>query len=102
METMIYIEGGTFMMGDVFGEGQENELPVHQVTLDGFYLARYAVTVSQFRLFVKDTGYKTSAEGPQDISGERQNLMAQYASSELSEQEKLEFHERFLRDPRAV
>ena len=53
MGTMIYIEGGSFMMGDVFGEGQENELPVHRVTLNGFYLAKYAVMVAQFRLFVK-------------------------------------------------
>jgi formylglycine-generating enzyme required for sulfatase activity len=96
MEKMIYIEGGTFMMGDVFGEGQEDEQPVHQVTLDGFFLARYPVTIAQFRQFVEETGYKTSAEGPEDKSGAREQLMAQYASGEKSEQEKLALHERFL------
>jgi formylglycine-generating enzyme required for sulfatase activity len=96
MEDMIYIEGGSFMMGDVFGDGQENEQPVHRVTLDGFYLAKYAVTVAQFRLFVEETGYRTSAEGQDDTSGAREKLMAQYGSGELSEQEKLELHERFM------
>ncbi len=96
METMIYIEGGTFMMGDVFGDGQENEQPVHQVTLDGFYLANYEVTIAQFRLFVEESGYITSAEGPEDTLGAREKLTAQYSSGELSEQEKLELHERYL------
>ena len=96
MENMIFIEGGTFMMGDVFGDGQENEQPVHQVTLDGFYLAPYAVTVSQFRTFVEETGYSTSAEGPEDMFGEGERLIAQYSSDDLTEQEKLELHEQFL------
>ena len=93
METMIFIEGGSFMMGDVFGEGQENEQPVHRVTLDDFYLAKYAVTVAQFRLFVEETGYGTSAEGPDDSLGAREKLMAQYSSSELSEQEIKDFED---------
>lgn len=31
-------------MGDTFGEGGPNELPVHPVTLEGFYMGRYAAT----------------------------------------------------------
>ncbi len=96
MGNMIYIEGGSFIMGDVFGDGQEDELPVHQVTLDGFYLAKYPVTVVQFRHFVEATGYVTSAEGPDDISGARGQLMAQFVSGEYSEKEKLALQERFL------
>lgn len=96
MENMIFIEGGTFMMGDIFGDGQEDEQPVHQVTLDGFYLAQYAVTVAQFRTFVEESGYSTSAEGPEDTLGEGEKLIAQYSSGKLTEQEKLERHERFL------
>ena len=96
MENMIYIEGGVFMMGDVFGEGQEDEQPVHQVTLDGFYLAKYPVTIAQFRQFVEETGYRTSAEGPDEPPGEREKLMTRYMSSECTEEEKLELHERYL------
>jgi len=97
MEKMISIEGGSFMMGDVFGDGQANERPVHRVTLDGFYLAQYEITVAEFRSFVEETGYKTSAEGAQDTTGERQKLVAQYSSEGLSEQDRLELHERYLK-----
>jgi formylglycine-generating enzyme required for sulfatase activity len=45
---MIYVPGGTFQMGDTFGQGTEDEQPVHDVTLEGFYLGRYVVTQSQW------------------------------------------------------
>jgi formylglycine-generating enzyme required for sulfatase activity len=72
MPDMIYLQGGTYLMGDVFGEGHQNERPVHRVTLDGFYLARCAVTVADFRAFVHDTGFKTSAENPREPGRQRQ------------------------------
>jgi formylglycine-generating enzyme required for sulfatase activity len=63
---MILVHGGSFAMGDVFAEGEDNEQPVHQVTVGPFYLADAEVRVGQFRRFVKETGYRTSAEGPLD------------------------------------
>ncbi|WP_432278865.1 formylglycine-generating enzyme family protein [Nocardia carnea] len=58
------IPGGTFGMGDHFAEGypQDGESPVHEVTLPDFHLASTAVTNAQFALFVKETGYVTTAE----------------------------------------
>jgi formylglycine-generating enzyme required for sulfatase activity len=35
-----------------------NELPQHEVRLKAFYIARYPVTVAQFRAFVEESGYK--------------------------------------------
>jgi formylglycine-generating enzyme required for sulfatase activity len=49
-------------MGDVFDEGVRLATPVHEVTVSGFYLNKYEVTVDEFSAFVKDTGYVTSAE----------------------------------------
>ncbi len=43
------VPGGTFEMGDVFGEGAENELPVHTVRLDDFFMAATPVTQEQWR-----------------------------------------------------
>jgi formylglycine-generating enzyme required for sulfatase activity len=71
MADMIHIQGGTYLMGDVLGEGSPNERPVCWVTLDGFYLAQCAVTVGEFRAFVMDTGFKTAAENPQDPEKQR-------------------------------
>ena len=51
---MIWIPGGSFEMGDGFGEGMGNELPVHQVTLDGFYMGLYPVTQAQWTKLVPD------------------------------------------------
>jgi formylglycine-generating enzyme len=58
------IPGGTFGMGDHFGEGypHDGESPVHEVTLPDFHLAATTVTNSQFAVFVKESGYATTAE----------------------------------------
>ena len=57
---MAWIPGGTFWMGseDFYPE----ERPVHQVTVDGFWMDAHQVTVAEFRRFVKDTGHVTTAE----------------------------------------
>ena len=43
-EFMVFVEGGTFRMGDVWGGGYSNELPVHDVTISSFYIGKYEVT----------------------------------------------------------
>jgi formylglycine-generating enzyme required for sulfatase activity len=42
------------------------ERPVHEVEVTGFWMDRHQVTNSQFRKFVKETGYVTVAERPLD------------------------------------
>jgi formylglycine-generating enzyme required for sulfatase activity len=91
---LIFVEGGTFTMGDVFGDGAENERPVHEVTLNDFYLSKFEVTVAQFSTFVSETAYVTSAESPDDPE-ERMKIMELF-SGELTEKEMLELHKRFL------
>ncbi len=41
---MVLIPGGTFQMGDTFGEGYSWEWPVHTVTVGSFYIGKYEVT----------------------------------------------------------
>jgi len=59
---MAWIPGGTFRMGsaDFYPEAR----PVHRVTVDGFWMDRHPVTVTEFRRFVSETGYVTVAERP--------------------------------------
>ncbi len=59
---MVSIPGGTFRMGDLSGEGDDDEKPVRSVTLPAFRLGRYEVTVDQFLRFVDASGYRTDAE----------------------------------------
>jgi|GEM_PF-1528274 len=60
--TLVLIRGGTFDMGDTFGDVEADEKPVHSVTVSDFYMGKTEVTVGQFRKFVESTGYKTDAE----------------------------------------
>lgn len=66
----VEIPAGPFRMGsdrardaDTFG----NEQPQHEVELPGYYVARYPVTVAQFRAFVEASGYKPTH--PQSLHG---------------------------------
>ncbi len=44
---MVFVKGGTFMMG--INNGENNERPVHQVTLSDFSIGVYEVTQAQWR-----------------------------------------------------
>jgi surface protein len=46
--TMVYIPGGEFEMGDHFDEGYSDELPVHAVLVDEFFMGRYEITNQQY------------------------------------------------------
>jgi formylglycine-generating enzyme required for sulfatase activity len=59
-EGMVWIPGGEFLMGSE--TGFPDELPVHRVTVDGFWMDETEVTNLQFRKFVEETGYVTTAE----------------------------------------
>lgn len=43
-EGMVLIPAGSFMMGDTFGDGTPDELPVHEVYVSAFYMDVYEVT----------------------------------------------------------
>jgi formylglycine-generating enzyme required for sulfatase activity len=82
---MVYIPPGKFTMGqtkeeakwlmDTLGEKGfnharlYNEIPLHTVYLDGYWIAKTEVTIKQFKLFVKDTGYVTEAESSGGSAG---------------------------------
>jgi formylglycine-generating enzyme required for sulfatase activity len=44
----VFIKGGCFEMGDTFGDGENDEKPVHEVCVDDFYLGKYEVTQGQW------------------------------------------------------
>ena len=59
---MVIIPAGTFRMSDIQGTGDDDEKPVHEVSVKSFAMGRYPVTVGKFRQFVEATGYETEAE----------------------------------------
>ena len=46
---MVFVEGGTFQMGDTFGDRYYSEKPVHSVTVGSFYMSKYEVTQKQWK-----------------------------------------------------
>ena len=67
LRPMTWIPGGTFWMGSASFYPEER--PVHQVTVDGFWMDERPVTVAEYRRFVAATGYQTVAERPLDPAG---------------------------------
>ena len=59
---MVLIPGGKYFMGSDKPDSYNNEMPVHEVIVDSFFMDKYEVTNNQFLQFVKETGYITTAE----------------------------------------
>ena len=47
-DDMVYIPDGEFDMGDHHGDGTSDELPVHAVLLDAFFMSRSEITNQQY------------------------------------------------------
>jgi formylglycine-generating enzyme required for sulfatase activity len=59
---MVWINGGTIQMGSESRDARDDEKPAHAVKIDDFWLDETPVTNAQFRAFVNETGYVTTAE----------------------------------------
>ncbi|MFC1714834.1 SUMF1/EgtB/PvdO family nonheme iron enzyme [Candidatus Poribacteria bacterium] len=60
-EGMVFIPAGEFEMGDRVG--YNDELPVHTVYLDAFYIDKYEVTNAQYALFLNEYGRNNDGNG---------------------------------------
>lgn len=53
---MTRVPGGSFIMGDVIEQENDDSLPLHEVVLRDFYIGTYEVTYQQFDTFAEATG----------------------------------------------
>lgn len=67
---MVLVEGGTFSMGDTFGDGNYPEKPAHNVTLSNFYISEYEVSQKQW---IETTGYNPAKIWGDDLPVESVN-----------------------------
>ena len=64
-ENMELVEGGTFMMGDTWGDGFSDEYPVHEVNLTyDYYMGKYEVTNGEYVEFLNSAG--VASDGSKD------------------------------------
>ncbi len=62
---MVFVNGGTFTMGDTWGDGLVDENPTHLVTLNSFYISRYEVAqVLWQEIMVATPSYFSGANHP--------------------------------------
>lgn len=71
---MVLIKSGTFEMGGDNDQAEPNELPKHKVKVDSFYMDVSAVTNADFREFVEETDYVTTAEEEPDWEEMKKNM----------------------------
>jgi formylglycine-generating enzyme len=75
-EGMMWIPGGTFLMGS--DKHYPEEAPAHRVTVGGFWMDVCTVTNREFARFVEATAYVTVAErpvNPDDYPGAKPELL---------------------------
>lgn len=70
---MVWVAGGSFVMGGDNEQAREDEYPEHPSTLNGFWMDETEVTNEQFKTFVAATSYLTTAE--KEIT--REDILAQ-------------------------
>ena len=59
-EGMIFVEGGKYKMGDIWGGGYWYEKPVHNVFVNSFFIGKYEVTNVDYIDFLNDLGNDSS------------------------------------------
>ncbi|MCU0450279.1 MAG: formylglycine-generating enzyme family protein [Bernardetiaceae bacterium] len=57
---MVLVDGGSFLMGS--NDGEQEEKPIHKVSVGSFYLAKTEVTVAQYREFCRATNRQMPEE----------------------------------------
>jgi formylglycine-generating enzyme required for sulfatase activity len=60
-DDMVLVPGGEYLIGDESADAA-GDAPPRRVQLEGFYIDRHEVTNREFRRFVQETGYLTTAE----------------------------------------
>ena len=71
---LVYVPAGTFAMGST--DGEDNEAPVHDVTLDAFWLDRTEVTNAQYAAFLNVEGNQTEG-GVTWLEGDSESVLVE-------------------------
>jgi len=61
---LVEIPGGTFIMGDQVQAGDNDEVPVHNVTLKPFFISKYEISNKQYNAFLANTGHYSRSSTP--------------------------------------
>lgn len=68
---MIRVKGGTYLMGGNSSQARQDEFPKHREKIKDIWVDETEVTNAEFRKFVEETGYITTAERSFEIKGKK-------------------------------
>jgi len=95
-ESMVWIDGGAFLMGS--DKHYPEEAPAHRTTVGGFWIDPYPTTNAQFERFVEATGHVTVAERPplaQDYAGALPEMLRPASVVFLKPGHRVDLHNHF-------
>jgi formylglycine-generating enzyme len=67
------VRGGWFRMGDTFGDGEDDEKPVHDVRVSDFHMGKFEVTNAQYRKFYP--GHNSGDYEGKSLNGDNQPVV---------------------------
>ncbi len=71
---MVTLKGGSFQMGDIQGDGDDDERPVHEVSLSPFAIGKYEVTNVEYVRFLNQVKKRGTKERPWFETEEEDNF----------------------------
>ncbi len=60
----VLVKGGCYQMGDTFGDGDNDEKPVHEVCVDDYYIGKFKVTQGQWKKVMGNNPYTPPYQVP--------------------------------------
>lgn len=66
---MVFVEGGSFMMGDLSAEADPDEQPLREVRVEDFYISKYEVTQRQWNLLMRRKNPSSFVEEDHPVEG---------------------------------
>ena len=79
----VKVEGGTFDMGS--NDGNDDEKPIHAVTLNDFYISKYEITNTQYALFLNAVNVNVNGivDGVEYLDADSSGVQIHYSSGEF-------------------
>jgi len=86
---MVQISGGTFQMGS--NDGEDDEKPIHSVTVNDFYIGKYEVTNAEFAAFLNVKGNQEEG-GTTWLEIESSNCLIEKSNGDFKARTRYENH----------
>ncbi len=87
----VFINGGTFQMGDTFGRGESKEQPEHEVSVNSFLIGKYQVKQSEWHKIMRYNAsyFKGDSNPVDDINWEDAQIFIKKLKSQTGKKYRL-------------